>query len=208
MNKTGWFITMEGPDGSGKTTQIQLLEQVLKSQGYKVWVTREPGGTLIGEQIRKIILDVDNEEMDPMTEAILYAAARAQHVKQLIEPALDQGMIVLCDRFLDSSVAYQGVARGLGMDTIEGINQYATGGLVPDITFFIDMDPVIGLKRKKNQTELDRLEQETLDFHQKVYKGYLALCNRYSDRIYRVFGQDTVENIHQQIWSKLKEQIG
>ncbi|NLP46339.1 MAG: dTMP kinase [Epulopiscium sp.] len=208
MNKTGWFITMEGPDGSGKTTQIQLLEQVLKSQGYKVWVTREPGGTLIGEQIRKIILDVDNEEMDPMTEAILYAAARAQHVKQLIEPALDQGMIVLCDRFLDSSVAYQGVARGLGMDTIEGINQYATGGLVPDITFFIDIDPVIGLKRKKNQTELDRLEQETLDFHQKVYKGYLALCNRYSDRIYRVFGQDTVENIHQQIWSKLKEQIG
>ena len=137
MNKTGWFITMEGPDGSGKTTQIQLLEQVLKSQGYKVWVTREPGGTLIGEQIRKIILDVDNEEMDPMTEAILYAAARAQHVKQLIEPALDQGMIVLCDRFLDSSVAYQGVARGLGMDTIEGINQYATGGLVPDITFLL-----------------------------------------------------------------------
>ncbi|NLL70498.1 MAG: dTMP kinase [Epulopiscium sp.] len=203
----GWFITMEGPDGSGKTTQIQLLKQELQKQGYEVLVTREPGGTSIGEQIRKVILDVNNVAMDPMTEAILYAAARAQHVKELIQPALEQNKIVLCDRFLDSSIAYQGVARGLGMDMVEGLNHYATGGLNPDITFFIDMDPVMGLQRKKNQAQLDRLEKETLDFHQKVYKGYLALWKKYPDRIHRISGDDQVESIHQQIMSKVKERI-
>ncbi|NMA83598.1 MAG: dTMP kinase [Epulopiscium sp.] len=204
---TGWFITMDGPDGSGKSTQIQLLQQALQNQGYEVIVTREPGGTAIGEQIRSIILDVNNIEMHGMTEAILYAAARAQHVKELIEPALREGKVVLCDRFLDASIAYQGVARGLGVDTIEGINAYATGGLEPDITFFIDINPMVGLQRKKDQEELDRLEKETLDFHQKVYEGYIALWEKYPSRIQRVFGEHSIEEIHNQIIKIVEEKI-
>lgn len=172
--KSGLFITFEGSDGSGKTTQIHLLAEHCRKSGHQVLLTREPGGTPIAENIRAVILDPKNKELAPTTEALLYAASRAQHVAEVIMPALREGKLVFCDRFMDSSIAYQGYGRELG-DDVRIINEFAVQGLSPDLTFFLDMKPSQGLDRIEKNGNLDRIEKEQLAFHEKVYNGYLIL---------------------------------
>lgn len=196
---SGLFITMEGTDGAGKTTQINMLKDHLLNKGYKVVCTREPGGTPIGEKIREIILDKNNGEMCDITEALLYAAARAQHIKEVILPVLNEGGVVISDRFLDSNLVYQGFARSMGERLIKNINKYAIGGLEPDITFFLKLRPEESIARKKNQTELDRMEAESFNFHQRVYDGYVYLSRRRKDRIKTIDATMSVEDIHNSI---------
>lgn len=168
----GLFIVMEGPDGSGKTTQINLLEQYLKEAGYECLITREPGGTVIGEEVRELILNPEYKEMSPVTEMLLYAASRAQLVHEVIRPALEAGRIVISDRFVDSSIVYQGIARNLGISTVAAVNAPGIGIYRPDGIFFIDLSEAEGIRRKKNQKKLDRMEQESIDFHHLVSEGY------------------------------------
>ena len=168
----GLFIVMEGPDGSGKTTQINLLEQYLKEAGYECLITREPGGTVIGEEVRELILNPEYKEMSPVTEMLLYAASRAQLVHEVIGPALEAGRIVISDRFVDSSIDYQGIARNLGISTVAAVNAPGIGIYRPDGIFFIDLSEAEGIRRKKNQKKLDRMEQESIDFHHLVSEGY------------------------------------
>ncbi|MCL2592858.1 MAG: dTMP kinase [Defluviitaleaceae bacterium] len=201
----GLFITFEGSDGAGKTVQSQMLLEYFKSISVDAVLTREPGGTKISEIIRNIILDNNNLEMTDMTETLLYAAARAQHVGELIKPNLDAGKVVICDRFVDSSVAYQGFARGIGVDTVEDINNYATLGLKPDLTFFLDLEPKLGIKRKSMEKALDRMESEKLEFYEKVYNGYVNLSKMHSDRIIRIDASLQKEAIYGIIISKVKE---
>ena len=173
----GTFITFEGPDGAGKTT---IMSMVAKQIGDCL-VTREPGGIDIAEQIRRVILDKENTAMDPRTEALLYAAARRQHFIEKVKPALEQGQIVLCDRFVDSSLAYQGYARGLGIDEVYTINQFAIEEMMPDLTIYFDIEPELGLKRinKNKGREINRLDLEKLEFHLKVREGYHLLLERF-----------------------------
>ncbi|MCM1272555.1 MAG: dTMP kinase [Clostridium sp.] len=201
------FISIEGPDGSGKTTQIQLLKEYLEKKGYEILITREPGGTKISEAIRDIILDRAFVEMDYMTEALLYAAARAQLVAEVIKPALSGGKFVICDRFVDSSAVYQGMARGLGVDTVYEINGFAIQNVMPDLTIHLDLPASVGIARKKNQAELDRMELEALNFHEKVAEGYRQLAKRTPDRIYTIDATQPVENIHRQILEKLERML-
>ena len=168
----GLFIVMEGPDSSGKTTQINLLEQYLKEAGYECLITREPGGTVIGEEVRELILNPEYKEMSPVTEMLLYAASRAQLVHEVIGPALEAGKIVISDRFVDSSIVYQGIARNLGISTVAAVNAPGIGIYRPDGIFFIDLSEAEGIRRKKNQKKLDRMEQESIDFHHLVSEGY------------------------------------
>lgn len=168
----GLFIVMEGPDGSGKTTQINLLEQYLKEAGYECLITREPGGTVIGEEVRELILNPEYKEMSPVTEMLLYAASRAQLVHEVIGPALEAGRIVISDRFVDSSIVYQGIARNIGISTVAAVNAPGIGIYRPDGIFFIDLSEAEGIRRKKNQKKLDRMEQESIDFHHLVSEGY------------------------------------
>ena len=168
----GLFIVMEGPDGSGKTTQINLLEQYLKEAGYECLITREPGGTVIGEAVRELILNPEYKEMSPVTEMLLYAASRAQLVHEVIGPALEAGRIVISDRFVDSSIVYQGIARNLGISTVAAVNAPGIGIYRPAGIFFIDLSEAEGIRRKKNQKKLDRMEQESIDFHHLVSEGY------------------------------------
>lgn len=168
----GLFIVMEGPDGSGKTTQINLLEQYLKEAGYECLITREPGGTVIGEEVRELILNPEYKEMSPVTEMLLYAASRAQLVHEVIGPALEAGKIVISDRFVDSSIVYQGIARNLGISTVAAVNAPGIGIYRPDGIFFIDLSEAEGIRRKKNQKKLDRMEKESIDFHHLVSEGY------------------------------------
>lgn len=179
----GLFITIEGNDGSGKSTVIASLKEQLAKLNVEVIYTREPGGSYVAEKIREVILDNDNIAMDDRTEALLYAASRRQHLKETVFPALKLGKLVVCDRFIDSSLAYQGVARGLGIDNIYEMNQFATEGFMPDLTIYLLVDPQVGIDRKSNQKELDRLEHEKLEFHTKVYKGYLELAERFKNRV-------------------------
>ena len=195
----GKFITIEGTDGSGKSTQIELLMDYLRKKGADVIFTREPGGTQISEKIREIILDVDNSEMTGITEALLYAAARSQHVEEKIIPALEAGKIIICDRFVDSSIAYQGAARGLGAEKIMGINEAALHGIMPDMTLFFDLSPEKGILRKKNDRALDRLEKEKMDFHEKVYEGYKNLCKKYPERIKPIDADRSIDEVHSEV---------
>ncbi|HIT72450.1 MAG TPA: dTMP kinase [Candidatus Fimicola cottocaccae] len=195
----GLFITIEGTDGAGKSTQIELLTEYLSKKGRDVLVTREPGGTPIGEKIREIILDTENSEMSDITEAMLYAASRAQHVNEKIKPALLEGKIVICDRFVDSSIAYQSSARGISRELIEDINKYAVCGITPDITLYFDITPEEGIKRKKNMHELDRIEKEKEDFHKRVYDGYQNLLKLYPERIKRVDASQSISDVHKQV---------
>lgn len=195
----GLFISMEGPDGSGKTTQIELLKEYFLNKGYEVIITREPGGTQISEKIRDIILDVNNKALSNMTEALLYAASRAQHVEEKIKPALENGKIVISDRFVDSSIVYQGYARGIGIDIVESINNFAIQGFMPDTTFFFDIEPEFAMKRKAKQKSLDRLEQEHILFHNKVYEGYKILLKKYPKRIKSIDARQSIDNIFEQI---------
>lgn len=204
--KQGYFISFEGGDGSGKSTQIRLLKEYLEGKGFNVILTREPGGTEIGEKIRNIILDPANKEMDSMTEAMLYAASRAQHVAQVIKPAVDGGDIVICDRFVDSSIAYQGYGRGLG-DSISIINCYAVNGYMPNYTFLLKLKPQAGSKRIEGR-EKDRIELEAADFHQKVYDGYEALENMYPDRIIGIDATGTIEEIREEIIKHIDKLLG
>ena len=178
------FITFEGGEGSGKSTAIKTLTKKLEEEGYEIVLTREPGGTPIAEQIREVILNKKNVEMDPITEALLYAASRRQHIQEKIIPALKEGKLVLCDRFLDSSLAYQGGARGLGIDKIYALNQYATEGLLPDITVFFDLKPEIGLARIEANAnrEVNRLDVEKMYFHEKVHSAFMELAKRFPER--------------------------
>jgi len=195
----GIFITFEGPDGSGKTTQIRLLEKYFEEKGYDILITREPGGTNISEQIRRIILDKNNIEMDRTTEALLYAASRAQHVAEVIKPALIEGKAIICDRFVDSSIVYQGIGRKLGIDFIKRINDMATGGIEPDITFLMKISPKLGLSRKFSSDECNRLDMEKLEFHNQVYEGYIQLENLYKERIIGIDASKSIEEIHNAI---------
>lgn len=196
------FITIEGPDGSGKSTQIAKLKETLEKSGKEVVLTREPGGTAISEKIRHIILDRDNKEMCAMTEALLYAASRAQHVEQLIKPALAAGKPVICDRFVDSSIAYQGYGRGLG-DAVRTINEYAVAGCMPDVTFLLYIDP----ERSKNRIraeKLDRLDLEELHFHKEVYRGYMELLKQYPERMIAINADRSIEEVAEEIQNHLK----
>lgn len=192
----GIFITMEGPDGSGKTTQIDLLKKYLESKGYDIVIAREPGGTAISEAIREIILNKEYQEMSYMTELLLYASARAQLVSQVIKPALNEGKAVICDRFVESSAVYQGIGRGLGVDTVYEVNNYALGDVKPKLTIFMDLDADDGIKRKKNQAALDRMEMEDLSFHKRVVEGYRQLAKLYPERIYPIDATLPIEEIH------------
>lgn len=194
--KKGLFITFEGPDGSGKSTQISRLKKRLEKLNILTVLTREPGGTLIGEKIREIILDVDHTEMDHLTEALLYAAARSQHVSQIIQPALDRGEGVICDRFMDSSIAYQGFGRGLG-DQVRIINEYAVRGLVPDLTFLLLLDPALG--KKRIHRDYDRLEKEEDEFHQRVYQGYMELASAFPERVVAIDAAKSILEIEEEI---------
>ncbi|MCH1626960.1 dTMP kinase [Fredinandcohnia quinoae] len=184
----GYFITIEGPEGAGKTTILSIVQQELLKKGYDVISTREPGGIDIAEQIRSVILDKKNTKMDSRTEALLYAASRRQHLAEKVIPALQEGKIVLCDRFVDSSLAYQGHARGLGIDEVLSINEFAINGLMPSLTLFFDIEPEAGLARiaKSNSREVNRLDLENMNFHKKVYEGYLKVAERFKERYQKV----------------------
>ncbi len=195
------FITFEGPDGSGKTTQITLLGAHLTEQGYVVCLTREPGGTPIGEQIRAVLHDRANREMVPRAELLLYSASRAQLVEEVIRPALAAGQIVLCDRFYDSSLAYQGYGHGLDLEALWQITAFATGGLRPDLTLYIDIEPQVGLSRRQRDgsAEWNRLDALALEFHQRVREGYRRLMAAEPERWVCVDGNRPVEAVQQEI---------
>lgn len=191
------FITLEGPEGSGKTTAVDAAVKALEQMGYEIVRTREPGGTPISEQIRNVILDKDNTKMDPRTEALLYAASRRQHLVEKVWPALKEGKIVVCDRYLDSSLAYQGGARGLGVEEILNVNLFATENTWPDLTLLFDIKPEVGLARIASNAnrEVNRLDLEKLEFHNKVRDTFLALAKRYPDRYVIIDASQSREDV-------------
>ena len=199
----GIFISMEGPDGSGKSTQLELLKKYLSDKGYEIIITREPGGTRISEAVREIILNKEYTEMSYMTEALLYASARAQLVSEVIKPAIDEGKAVISDRFVDSSAVYQGMARGLGVENVYKMNEFAIQGVMPDLTIHLDLPAKVGISRKKDQKELDRMELEALDFHEKVAEGYRKLAELAPDRIYTIDATLPIDVIHRLIVEKV-----
>ena len=193
----GIFLTMEGPDGSGKSTQIVKLKTYLEANGYPdVVVTREPGGTAISEAVRNILLDRSYAEMDDHTEALLYAAARAQLVAQVIKPALEEGKAVISDRFVDSSAVYQGIARGLGVEKIYELNGFAMQDIWPDLTIHLDLPAEVGLARAKSRAQLDRMEAQSTAFHEKVAQGYRDLAALAPERIVTIDAAGDIEAIH------------
>ena len=198
----GLFITLEGGDGAGKSTQIRNIKEYFETKGYSCVITREPGGTAIGEKLRDILLYSSGKEMDPITEMLIFAAQRAQHVAEFVKPALERGDIVICDRYVDSSIAYQGYGRELG-EKVAIVNGYATTGLKPDITFWMDLDPEQGRARVARAGELDRLEQEQLDFHYRLYDGYRALAEAEPERIKRIDASRSIDEIRDTIYSYL-----
>ena len=181
----GYLITLEGGEGSGKTSILKLMADILAQQGHQIVCTREPGGIEIAEQIRRVILDRNNSSMDPRTEALLYAAARRQHLVEKVIPALEAGKIVLCDRYIDSSLAYQGFARGLGIEEIYTVNKFAIDDYMPDLTLYFDVEPQVGLARigKDAGREVNRLDVESMKFHETVREGYQILVSQYPERI-------------------------
>ena len=193
----GIFITFEGPDGAGKSTQIKKFISYLEEKGYSYKLTREPGGTELGDRIRRAVLDPESGKVDERAETLLYLASRAQHVSQLIRPALEDGMIVVCDRFSDSTMAYQGIARGLGVETISQLNDFATGGLMPDITFL--SDPQKLEERRSRRRFIDRMELEKGNFQERVREGFLLLQEQNKNRIYKLNALDSVGKIRSEI---------
>ena len=184
----GFLVSLEGPEGAGKTSVLEALIPVLENRGVEVLTTREPGGVLIGEKIREVILDPSHTEMDPKTELLLYIASRRQHLVEKVLPALAAGKLVIMDRFIDSSVAYQGFGRGLDIDAIDWLNEFATDGLKPDLTLYFDIEVEEGLARiaANSDREVNRLDMEGLDLHRKVRQGYLSLLEREGNRIEKI----------------------
>ena len=184
----GFLVSLEGPEGAGKTSVLEALIPILKDRGVEVLTTREPGGVLIGEKIREVILDPSHTEMDPKTELLLYIASRRQHLVEKVLPALAAGKLVIMDRFIDSSVAYQGFGRGLDIDAIDWLNEFATDGLKPDLTLYFDIEVEEGLARiaANSDREVNRLDMEGLDLHRKVRQGYLSLLEKEADRIVKI----------------------
>lgn len=207
--KCNLFITFEGPEGAGKTTVIQKITERLEKEDIKVLLTREPGGIEIAEKIRAVILDPEHTAMDERTEALLYAAARSQHYFEKVRPALDAGKLVICDRFIDSSLAYQGYARGIGVDEVLAINEFAIGKKLPDMTILFDLSPEVGLARiqANGDREVNRLDVESLAFHKKVREGYLLLVERYPERIKVVNADQNLEQVVEEVWSILCDVI-
>ena len=205
MEKTGKFITFEGCDGCGKSTQLRLLSEYLTKEGIPHVFTREPGGGKISEAIREILLSGKNMEMTDECEALLYAASRVQHLRDRVDPALQEGKLVICDRYVDSSLAYQGYGRGLGVEFIGKINAYALENYLPDVTIFIDLSPEAAFKRKHGADQNDRLELAGMDFHNRVYEGFKALAKENPDRFVCINGEQTPDEIFAQVLSALKE---
>lgn len=201
----GYFITFEGVEGAGKTTILQDIHGKLESLGYDVVSTREPGGIEIAEQIRHVILNTNNTKMEERTEALLYAAARRQHLVEKVIPALEQGKVILCDRFIDSSLAYQGYARGLGIDEVFAINQFAIKDQLPNLTILFDLEPKKGLSRiaSNKDRERNRLDLETISFHEKVYKGYQILLDKFPNRIQSVNADQPLEQVGKEVLNKI-----
>lgn len=195
MTRRGIFITFEGVEGCGKTTQLAELRAYLESIGHNVEVTREPGGTAIAEMIRDILLDPANRAITPTTELLLYAAARAQHVDERVRPALEAGRVVLSDRFADSTTAYQGAGRDISADTIDALHEIATRGVWPDLTIVLDLDPEIGLKRAGAKRGLDRIEAETLAFHRRVRDGFLKIAKNDPKRMHVIDGSQSSDAV-------------
>ncbi|CUS78998.1 dTMP kinase [Candidatus Kryptonium thompsonii] len=201
------FITFEGVDLCGKTTQAEILVQRLKNSGFDVVFLREPGGTKISELIRNILLDSQNKEMDPITELFLFSASRAQLVREIVIPSLNSGKIVVCDRFYDSTLAYQGYGRGIEIEKIKIVNELASGGLVPDLTFLIDIPVDEIYKRKKEKYgDFDRMERSGIEFYERVRKGYLEIA-KISDRFFIIDGQKKIDEISDQIWTIVSEKL-
>ncbi|HHW36366.1 MAG TPA: dTMP kinase [Bacillales bacterium] len=204
-----YLITLEGVEGSGKSTLINYVKDFLEYRGKSIVVTREPGGIDIAEQIRSVILDKKNTKMDGRTEALLYAAARRQHLVEKIIPSLNEDKFVLCDRFIDSSLAYQGYARGLGIDEVLSINEFAIGKFMPNLTLYLDLDPQVGLSRirKNREREVNRLDLEEMNFHNKVKEGYEEVLAKFPDRIVRIDANQEIENVFSDIKKVLIDKI-
>lgn len=203
------FITFEGPEGAGKTTVLQRVAERLLIEGIECVTTREPGGIEIAEKIREIILNPAHTAMDERAEALLYAAARSQHFFEKVNPALLAGKMVLCDRFIDSSLAYQGYARGIGIDEVLSINEFAIGKRLPDVTILFDINPAVGLERIHNNgdREINRLDAENLAFHEKVREGYQLVAKRYADRIQMINAEQPIEQVVEDVWDIFKRLV-
>ncbi|MDR0140479.1 dTMP kinase [Metabacillus idriensis] len=197
----GIFITFEGPDGAGKTTILNMLSEEFKEKGIEAVFTREPGGIRIAEQIREVILNKENTEMDSRTEALLYAAARRQHIVEKVIPALNEGKLIICDRFIDSSLAYQGYAREIGVDDVYSINMFAIDGVMPEVTLYFDIEPERGLLRinGSDSREVNRLDLEKMDFHLKVQKGYTQLIDKFPERIKVINADQSLEDVYRDV---------
>jgi dTMP kinase len=201
------FITLEGPEGSGKTSHMPYLVEYLREQGYPVFPTREPGGTIIGEQIREVIHDLKNVEMHPRTETLLYQAARSQIVEQVIRPRLAAGEVVLSDRYSDSTIAYQGYGHQQDLEQIRALVMYATGGLTPDLTILLDLDVEVGLGRKKNENEWNRLDAYTVEFHRRVRAGYLQLVEQQPGRWVKIDAGKSWKEVQEQLRGVIEERL-
>lgn len=207
---SGYFITFEGSEGCGKTTQIEALAKAFNSMGKTVVITREPGGTLIGEKIRNLLQDPSyKNEISDITELLLFCASRAELIASCIQPALDRGEIVICDRFYDSTYVYQGLGRAIDMDTVEKLNQITVGTLKPDLTILLDLDTKIGIQRAKNRQsgELDRIENESLAFFEAVRNGYLEIAKKEPARFKVIDGELNVATIQEMIWETVKSKF-
>lgn len=212
MTKPGLFVTFEGGDGSGKTTQMQLLTNRLRQMGHDVLETAEPGGTPIGKQIRRILLDPENQSLSPRAELLLYFASRAQNVDEWIRPALKAGRVVVCDRFTDSTLAYQGLGRNLTEDVVMQVHAIACGEVMPDITIYLDIDYRTGLERARtrnaqrqsdSQPDETRMDEQAEEFHAHVRHAFQSLAERYPERIHRIDGSCGMDAVHAEIWTKI-----
>ena len=201
----GIFISFEGIEGTGKSTQARLLSEYLTGKGLRVTKTEEPGGTQISLKIREILLSLDSRGMDHVTELLLYNASRAQHIKEVIMPALEKGDVVITDRFSDSTIAYQGYGRGIDLKLIDSLDKISTGGLKPDITILLDIDVETGLRRNKEINKNDRLEQEDIVFHQKVRSGFIKIAEREPERVRMVDCFDGIDAVHKRVVDMVKE---
>ena len=201
----GLFISFEGGEGSGKSSAINVIKEKLEADGYKVVITREPGGVNVSEQIRNVILAVDNK-MSKETEALLYAASRTEHLYRKVIPLVNDGYIVISDRYIDSSLAYQGYARGIGIEKVLEINMFAKEYL-PKVTYFFDVRPEVGLARIVGRDKIDRLDLEAFDFHQKVYDGYKEVCKLYPKRIKVINGERPIELIIEDVYNDIKKYL-